>query len=190
MILQKFHKHLFCLVHVVIHSIWQYINPKNFQHFSSFCHRIMKITLLFIANLTFAFGGVPRDRYDPCVFFGICTTKATATMAPTSIAPSTMAPTTTVATTLASTTASPVLAKIKVELVSWKDLNLTFYSLSDPYETIAHRVIQITSVFPFLLKIVLLIWNFELSTYVKFLESVQVFSCLWISSLFEYLLFF
>ena len=66
----------------------------------------MKITLVLIASLTFAFGGVPKDRYDPCAFFGICndgkTTKAT-TKAPTTMAP---AP------------ASPDLTKIKVELVS------------------------------------------------------------------------
>ena len=68
----------------------------------------MKITLVLIASLTFAFGGVPKDRYDPCAFFGICndgkTTKAT-TKAPTTMAPA---------------TASPDLAKIKVELVSKK----------------------------------------------------------------------
>ena len=66
----------------------------------------MKIALVLIASLTFAFGGVPKDRYDPCAFFGICndgkTTKAT-TKAPTTMAPA---------------TASPDLAKIKVELVS------------------------------------------------------------------------
>ena len=66
----------------------------------------MKITLVLIASLTFAFGGVPKDRIDPCAFFGICndgkTTKAT-TKAPTTMAPA---------------TASPDLAKIKVELVS------------------------------------------------------------------------
>ena len=73
----------------------------------------MKITLVLIASLTFAFGGVPKDRYDPCAFFGICndgkTTKAT-TKAPTTMAPATPAP----------TTGSPDLAKIKVELVSKK----------------------------------------------------------------------
>ena len=64
----------------------------------------MKITLVVIESLTFAFGGVPKDRYDPCAFFGICndskTTKAT-TKAPTTMAP-----------------APPDLTKIKVELVS------------------------------------------------------------------------
>ena len=68
----------------------------------------MKITLVLIASLTFAFGGVPKDRIDPCAFFGICndgkTTKAT-TKAPTTMAP-------------APAPASPDLTKIKVELVS------------------------------------------------------------------------
>ena len=87
----------------------------------------MKITLVLIASLTFAFGGIPKDRLGfLCSVYGICgtkakapTTKAPITMAPTTLAPKTLAPTTT-----APTTASPDLAKIKVELVSYnKDGN-------------------------------------------------------------------
>ena len=72
----------------------------------------MKIALVLFGSLTFAFGGVPKDRIDPCAFFGICndgkTTKATTKM------PTTMAP----------PTASPDLTKIKIELVH----KLTFES--------------------------------------------------------------
>ena len=71
----------------------------------------MKIVLLLLASFTFAFGGVPKDRIDPCVFFGICNdgkpTKAT-TKAPATKAPITNAP----------VTASADLAKIKLELVT------------------------------------------------------------------------
>ena len=28
----------------------------------------MKITLVLIASLAFVFGGVPKDRFDPCIF--------------------------------------------------------------------------------------------------------------------------
>ena len=61
----------------------------------------MKIVLVIFASFTFAFGGVPKDRIDPCAFFGICNAGKT-----------------TKATTKAPTTPSHDLAKIKVELVS------------------------------------------------------------------------
>ena len=71
----------------------------------------MKIVLVLFASFTFAFGGVPKDRIDPCAFFGICnggkTTMAT-TKAPATKAPITKAP----------VTASADLAKIKLELVT------------------------------------------------------------------------
>ena len=32
----------------------------------------MKVALVLMASFTFAFGGVVKDRNDPCSFFGIC----------------------------------------------------------------------------------------------------------------------
>ena len=75
----------------------------------------MKIVLVLFASLTFALGGLPKDRYDPCAFFGICNdgkpTKAT-TKVPTTKAPPTKAP-----ITKAPVTSSPDFAKVKLELV-------------------------------------------------------------------------
>ena len=42
----------------------------------------MKITFVLIASLAFVFGGIPKDRIDPCAFFGICDGKTTSTKAP------------------------------------------------------------------------------------------------------------
>ena len=40
----------------------------------------MKITLVLTATLAFVFGGVPKDRFDPCIF--IDCTKFTTTQTP------------------------------------------------------------------------------------------------------------
>ena len=84
----------------------------------------MKVVLVLFASLTFAFGGIPKDRVGfLCAVYCLCgqiSTKVPTTMAPTTKAPSTVGPTseTMAPPTIAPTTASPVLAKIEIELVS------------------------------------------------------------------------
>ena len=70
---------------------------------------IMKITLVLIASLTFVLGGVPKDRFDPCIF--IDCTKFTTTK------PTTKA-TTPKTTPVGNAPKSEELIKIKTKLVS------------------------------------------------------------------------
>ena len=71
--------------------------------------RIMKITIVLIASLTFVLGGVPKDRFDPCIF--IDCTKFTTTK------PTTKA-TTQKTTPLGNAPKSEELIKIENKLVS------------------------------------------------------------------------
>ena len=71
--------------------------------------RIMKITIVLIASLAFVLGGVPHDRFDPCIF--IDCTKFTTTK------PTTKA-TTPKTTPLGNAPKSDELIKIKTKLVS------------------------------------------------------------------------
>ena len=68
----------------------------------------MKITLILIASLALVLGGVPKDRFDPCIF--IDCTKFT------SPKPTTEA--TSPKTTLGNAPKSEELIKIKTKLVS------------------------------------------------------------------------
>ena len=69
----------------------------------------MKFTLVLIVNLAFVLGGVPQDRFDPCIF--IDCTKFTTTK------PTTKA-TTPKTTPLGNGPKSEELIKIKTKLVS------------------------------------------------------------------------
>ena len=46
------------------------------QVFNSVCNIIMKTTLILISSLAFVLGGVPKDRFDPCIFID-CTKEVT-----------------------------------------------------------------------------------------------------------------
>ena len=76
----------------------------------------MKITLVLIASLAFVLGGVPKDRFDPCIF--IDCTKFTTTQ------PTTKA--VTPKTTNGNALKSEELIKIKTKLVS--ALLISFFS--------------------------------------------------------------
>ena len=69
----------------------------------------MKITLVLISSLAFVLAGVPKDRFDPCIF--IDCTKFTTTK------PTTKA--TTPKTTLGNGPKTEELTNIKTKLVCW-----------------------------------------------------------------------
>lgn len=50
----------------------------------------MKITIVLISSLAFVLGGVPKDRFDPCIF--IDCTKFTTTKTPIEVTTPTKAP--------------------------------------------------------------------------------------------------
>ena len=47
----------------------------------------MKTAVVLIASLAFALGGVPKDRFDPCIFID-CSKLSTSSQAPTTPSPS------------------------------------------------------------------------------------------------------
>ena len=68
----------------------------------------MKITIVLISSLAFVLGGVPKDRFDPCIFID-CTKLTT---------PKVTIEATTPKTTLGNAPKSEELIKIKTKLVS------------------------------------------------------------------------
>lgn len=102
-----------------IHAEFEgYKKPSDYQLSTSFWYYIMKLVLVLIPCLTFVLGGVPKDRFNPCIF--IDCNKYTTTQ-----------PTTKAATFFSNTGKSPKsqeLLKIKSKLVR---ANMTFLAFQE-----------------------------------------------------------